>query len=248
MNRNKWILALVTLLLIGSAAIVLAKYKSIQRLGAPGVKTEPIAGTKNVNVILPAQVLDYTSELLEQSEIVTNVLPKDTSYGQRRYTAPDKLSVQVNVVLMGSDRTSLHKPDFCLEGAGWRIDQAATVQTTIPIEKPHHYELPVTKLLVTREFEDKGQKVTLSGVYVYWYVADGVLSGDPSGFGRMWSMSKTLVTTGILQRWAYITYFAVCPPGLEDETYARLKQLITASVPEFQLTPKPKTELAGSPP
>lgn len=248
MKRNTWMLVVATLLLIGSAAVVLARFKSIQRLGEPGVKTRPITGSKTVEVVLPEKVLDYTSEWMAQSEIVTNVLPKDTSYGQRFYSGPDEFRVQVNVVLMGEDRTSLHKPDFCLVGAGWQIDHAATMQTTIPVEKPRPYELPVTKLLVSREMEQNGQKVPLRGVYVYWYVADGALSGDASGFGRMWSMSKKLVTTGVLERWAYVTYFAVCPPGMEAAAYERMKQLIAASVPEFQLTPKPKTELAGGTP
>ena len=28
---------------------------------------------------------------------------------------------------MGMDRTSIHKPEFCLPGQGWRIDQKTTV-------------------------------------------------------------------------------------------------------------------------
>lgn len=244
MNRTKWILALVTVLMIVSAAGVLARFKAIQRLGEPGVKTRPIAGSKNLEVMLPEQVLDYTSKWMPQAEIVTNVLPKDTSFGQRLYRTPitpDKdFVVQASVVLMGSDRASLHKPDFCLEGAGWRIDHQATARTTIPIDKPHQYDLPVNKMLVTREVEENGQKYTVRGVYVYWYVTDGLLSGDPVGFGRMWPMAKTLLTTGVLQRWAYVTYFAYGPPGAEEEVYARMKKLIAASVPEFQLTPKPE--------
>jgi hypothetical protein len=49
-----------------------------------------------------------------------------------------------------------------------------------------------------------------------------------------------LLTTGVLQRWAYISYFAVCEPGQEDAAFERVKKLIVASVPEFQLAPKPK--------
>ncbi len=131
MKRNSWMLVVITLLLIGSAAAVLARFKSIQRLGEPAVKTQPIAGSKTVEVVLPEKVLDYTSEWMAQSEIVTNVLPKDTSYGQRYYSGPDEFRVQVNVVLMGEDRASLHKPDFCLVGAGWQIDHTATLQTKV---------------------------------------------------------------------------------------------------------------------
>ena len=70
MNRTKWIMGILVLLMLGSTAAVLAKYKSIQRLGEPGVKTTPIAGSKNVEVVLPERVLDFTSKKLEQGEVV----------------------------------------------------------------------------------------------------------------------------------------------------------------------------------
>jgi len=53
-------------------------------------------------------------------------------------------------------------------------------------------------------------------------------------------MARELLTTGVLQRWAYVTYFAVCLPGQEQATFERLEKIIASSVPEFQLTPKPR--------
>lgn len=234
MNRTKWILAVIAVLLIGSTAVLLARYKSMQRLGNPGVKTQPIANSKNLDVVLPEKVLDYTSEVIPQSEVVTNVLPKDTCYGQRRYTGSNSNSVQVNVVLMGEDRTSLHKPQFCLTGAGWTIN--STEVDIIRIEKPSPYDLKVIKLTVSGEFTQEGRQIKAGGVYVYWYVADGLLSADPTGSDRMWSMAKGLITEGVLQRWAYVTFFEACEPGREAETCERLRKLIAAAVPEFQLT------------
>lgn len=244
MNRTKYTLALVTVLLIGGAAAVLAKYKSMQRLGDPGVKTRAIAGSKNLEVVLPEQVLDFTSEWVQQSEIVTNVLPRDTSYGQRRYTAPDKFSATANVVLMGEDRTSLHKPQFCLTGAGWTITK--TEITSIPIKEPTEYDLPVIKLTASGTFSQDGREINVSGVYVYWYVCDHAISADPEGKDRMWSMARTLLASGVLERWAYISFFAYGAPGQEDAIYERMKQLIAATVPEFQLV-SGKSKTAASP-
>jgi hypothetical protein len=247
MNRKKLILALITVLMIGGTAGVLAKFKSFQRLGEPGVKTRPLADSPNLEVVLPQQVLDYTAQLLPVDAIVTNVLPRDTSYGHCRYTSADtNFSAQVTVVLMGSDRTSLHKPQFCLTGAGWTINQ--TEVDTIRMEKPVPYDLPVIKLTVSGQFNVEGRPVQAGGVYVYWYVADNALSATPSGSERMWSIARELVTTGILQRWAYVTYFSACAPGQEENTYERLKNLIAASVPEFQLTPKAGTAVAENHP
>lgn len=240
MTKQKWILAVVALLMIGGASGLLVRLKANQRLGAPGVKTEPIAGGRNLKVLLPVEVLDYTSEELPQGDVVTNTLPADTSYGQRRYVATDGSWLLLNVVLMGADRTSIHKPQYCLEGAGWSIDQSATTETTIPVNRPQAYELPVIKIISTRQFKDaSGQVATYRGLYVYWFVADGALSGDKSGAQRMWWMARNLLSTGVLQRWAYISCFAVCPPGQEDATFKRMKTFLVASVPEFQLVPKP---------
>lgn len=243
MNRSKWILGVITVLLIGSTAGVIAKFKSSQRLGEPGVKTRPLPGSQNLEVILPERVPGYTMDSLPVDAIVTNVLPRDTSYGHARYLAADSnFAAQVTVVLMGTDRTSLHKPQFCLTGAGWSINQ--TEVDTIRMEQPFAYDLPVIKLTVSGQFPVEGRTVQAAGVYVYWYVADDALSAAPSGSDRMWSIARELITTGVLQRWAYVSYFSYGPPGTEDQLYERQKKLITASVPEFQLAPKAGTQRA----
>ena len=107
------------------------------------------------------------------------------------------------------------------------------------MERPLNYELPVSRLLATREVESNGQRGLVRGVYLYWYVADGAMSGSALGLERMWWMARELLRTGVLQRWAYISCTAVCAPGQEEATTERMKQFITAAVPEFQLTPKP---------
>ena len=53
MNGKKLILAVIALLLMGSAAGVLAHLRTHQRLGAPGVKTQPTAGSERLEVLLP---------------------------------------------------------------------------------------------------------------------------------------------------------------------------------------------------
>ena len=228
MSKPKIILLLVALALMGGGAGVLFRMKTNQKLGSPGVKTEPLAGGRNLHVLLPERVLDYGSEEIQQEGIVTNTLPADTSYGQRRYIHQENANdwLQLTVVLMGTDRTSIHKPQFCLEGAGWKIDNAASQETKIPMERPQPYELPVINCSPRARFRTpSGQPVTLRGLYVYWFVADDALSGDMSGKERMWWMAKHLLQTGVLQRWAYVSCFAVCLPGQEEATFERIKTI-----------------------
>ena len=154
----------------------------------------------------------------------------------------------MNVVLMGKDRTSIHKPQFCLTGAGWNIDSGGSPETTVHLERPRPYDLPIIKLVATRLFPNAGgQPVPVRGVYVYWYVTDGALSGDMSGMQRIWWMTRELLRTGTLQRWAYVSCFSVCASGQEDATFERIKKFIAASVPEFQLTPKAGETAANNP-
>jgi hypothetical protein len=237
MNRRQLIIFVVALALMLGAAGVLAHCKSNRHLGAPGVKTEPIPGSVRLNVVLPEHVLDFKSEGVETDKMTLDTLPQDTSFGQRRYEAADGFQIAMNVVLMGSDRTSLHKPQFCLIGAGWRIDQTENITVRIP--RPQSYDLPVTKLTTSREVTSNGQTVPMRGVYLYWFVCDGAISGEDSGGQRMWWMAKELLRTGVLQRWAYVTCFAVCAPGQEAVTCKRMEQFLAAAVPDFQLTPKP---------
>ncbi len=79
-----------------------------------------------------------------------------------------------------------------------------------------------------------GENLPVRGIYVYWFVADAALTADH--LQRMWWMARDLVTTGTLQRWAYVSYLTMCSPGQEAAAFERLKQLIAAAAPEFQTT------------
>ncbi len=239
MNRQKWILLLMAFGLMGGTAVLLKRVGTDQRLAAPGIRTRPSAEPGRLEIELPEQVLDCKSETIPVDDITKGALPPDTSFGERRYDAPDGFSMMLNVVLMGSDRTSLHKPQFCLEGQGWQIDPLGTLTTNVSMQRPCAYELPLVRLVASRQASIEGQKQPVRCVYVYWFVADDALSASVSVFQRMWMMGSKLLRTGVLQRWAYISCLSVCKPGQEEATFERMKKLITAATPEFQLYPAP---------
>jgi hypothetical protein len=244
MNREKIVLALVVLTLIGTTAGVLAHAKSNQKLGAPGVRTGPLADSKNLEVLLPAVLPGYKSEIVPQAQIVVDMLPKDTSFGQRIYRGDDGFQMLANVVLMGSSRASIHKPQICLTAQGWKIDDALSHVEQLHLDRPLPYDLPVMRLVATKQEEVNGQMVTEQGVYVYWFVdADRI---TPQHVQRMLWTAGDILFTGVLDRWAYISYFSVCNSGQEAAAFERMKKLIAASVPEFQLVPGPKPAKAVS--
>jgi hypothetical protein len=234
MKHRKWLILFVALALMAGTVGALTQLRANQKLGQPGIKATPIPGSVMMKIDLPERVLDFTSSNVPEPEVVLGYLPKDTTYVERRYQAPDGVWATATIVLMGADRTSIHRPDYCLPGQGWTIDSKTAV--TIPIGGEHPYELQALKWIVHNSFKGPdGQKQEISGVYVFWFVAANEQTANYVQF--QYYLLRDLLLTSQLQRWAYISYFAVCAPGQEEDTFARMKKLIAASVPDFQLPP-----------
>lgn len=239
MNRKELQILVTVGALTAGALLFLVRAERTLKLGPPGVKLVAaplftvdgkIARTNSA--YLPNDIAGLTSSNLPLSEIELEVLPKDTTFGRKYYIDPsDGFQSSINVVLMGRDRTSIHKPQFCLTGQGWRIDKSEIVP--VHIQVPHPYDLQVMKLTSTKIFKSAGQSAPYRGLYAYWFVSAERLT--PSHSERMWWMAKDLLTTGVMPRWAYISYFAVCAPGQEDAAFARLSKFMAATIPQFQI-------------
>ncbi len=237
MKNQNWILFLVTLALIAAAAALLVRLKHHPQLGRPGIVATPIPGSLQMKIDLPAEVLAFTSTNVPEPKVALDYLPRDTSYAERIYTASDGFRVQGTIVLMGTDRTSIHNADYCLAGTGYNTKQKSI--TNIPVAGILSGQLPVSRWDLRGVFQQsEGPKMNLNGVYVFWFVADG--DETASHLEMMKKLAIHLLTTGVMQRWAYVSYFSECQPGQEDAAFDRMKKLIAASVPEFQLPPSKK--------
>lgn len=239
MMRSKPFLGGLVLVLIGAAALLLHHMKAKQHLGEAGVRIRPIADSDRMEILMPETLPAYTSDVLTNAEtVLERQLPKDTSFRCRIYTGTDKAWVQMTAVLMGTDRSSIHSPYICLTGQGWEIDEQHTTVEPIRMEQPVPYDLPVNKLVATKQFTDAdGKPRTVRGLYIYWYVDGDHITAD-SKLWMGWWMPRDLLLHGLLERWAYISVFEPCLPGQEAATYDHLKKFIASAVPEFQLVPK----------
>jgi hypothetical protein len=249
MNRKNIQVFIAFSVLVGLSAFFLARARANYVLGKPGLKVANIPTYATVNrqtniisptsVYLPERVLDYTSEVQHITSVELQMLPPDTEYGRRLYRATNTAPILLSVVLMGTDRTSIHKPQYCLIGAGQHIFHTEAI--TVPISKPHPYDLQMMKITTHAEQRTPQGVIPLRGLFLYWFVADGELTAHHGE--RMWLMGKNLLTRGLLQRWAYVAYWGMCSPGQEELLLARMKEFIAASVPEFQITTgKPSTQ------
>lgn len=242
MNRAQNILGALLLVIIAGTAVLLVHMKAHQRLGDPGVKTRPIADSKRLEVLLPENLPGYTSEILTNSEAtLQKFLSDDSSFRVRAYRSDDGYASELSVVLMGSDRTSIHNPEVCMPGQGWEINHALTRVEQIHMDQPVGYDLPVNRLTSTKVVQTAdGKSEKVSGIYVYWFV-DANHYTDKAWKWKAWYIPRDLMLNGILERWSYISCFSACLPGQEEATFERMKKLIALSVPEFQLVPRVKS-------
>jgi len=234
MSRKSFGILFSGLLVIALAATVLQRLKTSQRLGQPGLKVTQLAGSGKLRIDLPEALAGYASTLEEPTEIEVKSLPADTTFARRLFQGPDGFRNQLSVVMMGTDRTSIHKPEYCLESQGWHIVERQSA--TVHLDRPYPHDLPVRRFTSSALGKDaNGNEMRWSALYVFWFVADGHVTS--SHWERIKLMTWDLMTKGVLPRWAYVSCFAPCPPGREEETYRRIEAFLRLAVPEFQAPP-----------
>ena len=211
--------------------------KRNQMLGEPGVKLVPVAlldedgkEVRSRSIHLPETVTGFVSKAVPMQKLVLEWLPPDTLYGQRHYEAEDGFWIHAGAVLMGGDRTSIHQPQYCLTGQGFRIVDERAARIRLGGERG--YDLPIKRIVARGTFRGAdGQVVELTRLLVYWFVAKGSLTAEHDR--RMWEQAIRQLKTGELQRWAYITCFAPCEEGGEDAAFERIAGFIIEAAPEF---------------
>jgi hypothetical protein len=214
---------------------------------APAPKT---GGEAGVVMGLPYQVgpLDAFSENVSPAELY--ILPKDTTFARKTYGVPGSQRndrILCSIILSGSEKRSIHRPERCLPAQGWRIDGSQTV--TVPLDSG--LPLEVTALLLERPVTlEDGRPFTLRSYYLYWFVGKGITT--PYQFERILMTNWDLLFHRVNQRWAYVIVSANIskdwrPDGLDaDQTLEMLKQFIHDSVPYYMKSEMPSETAASN--
>jgi hypothetical protein len=239
MAPSRLIAGALALMMIAGTAVCLASLHSHESLSKPSVKTGIgllLKGDHNLvktqTVLLPETVLGSQSTNLSVAFLLG--LPSDTTFGRRYYPFPDGRDIALTVVLMGSDRSSIHNPLGCMAAQNWVVDKDEKI--SVPMDRPTKYDLPVERITMhTLQRLPNGQSVRLSGIYAYWFVSDEEVTSNL--LGLMSSIAKTLTHKGTVERWAYVSLFCPCIPGEEAVSFQRIQEFIQAATPEFQLLP-----------
>lgn len=125
-------------------------------------------------------------------------LPRDTVIFKKQYfhNADEDLTVYAGVVLSGSDRSSIHRPELCMPSQGHTIGSRELIR--IPLEGREPLDIMVLHL--SRRMPSG--RVVYS-YFAYWFVGKNVET--PHNLERMWLMASDRIFRNISHRWAYIS-------------------------------------------
>lgn len=226
-----WVIyAALAILLIGATIVFIQ--------ATPEPNASPKAG---VTLDLPEDVLDLVGIEQEVSTAELEILPDDTLFAKRAYAPvgsdPENLppgTIGCQIVLSGTDRRSIHRPEACLRGQGWTIENGGV----LPVTLADGSELDVMQLVINRPIEVGGEKRTLTSLYLYWFVSQ--TSTTPYHWERIAKTNVDLLLHNETHRWAYIivnmpVLKGFVPGGLnQEETLKLLTDFISEAAPQFQ--------------
>lgn len=193
---------------------------------------------------LPRVAGRFVGEPGKISQVESDTLPGDTEIMRMVYRTPDAAAqrdaVTVSIVLAGSQRRSIHRPEVCLTGQGWSLIDA----TTVPVDMGFGRTLQVRDLLIEKPvmFSD-GRRRSVRAHYAYWFVGTDVTT--PSHYDRVWLSTWDSVLRNVNHRWAYPSVLALITDDFEPveigqrkrdaaETLEMVKDLIRELAPHFQ--------------
>ena len=186
----------ILIAILGAGVLVPALTSDVTKVSEPGVKL--VDG----QLYLVDKVGDWTGgELGGLSEAEKNILPPDTEGARRLFKDKDGHELFCSVVLAGRDVTSIHRPELCLPGQGWSI-QDEYVQS-VPLATTTGGALEVMRMNATRSVPlPDGRTGHYSAVFVYWFVGKDRVTAYH--WQRILWTALDRVFHNTNHRWAYV--------------------------------------------
>ena len=188
---------------------------------------------------LPSQVGAFDGTPQEVSEAEKIILPPDTEFAKMLYADGDGDNVSAQIVLAGAERRSIHRPEVCLPGQGWKIKSSETLAIPLPSGKT----LPVTMLRIVRPIEAGGKPAELNSLFIYWFVGKDTVTS--SHLVRVLKTNLDVLMTNTNHRWAYVITSAPVLAGLtpngktKPETLKMLQDFIRKFAPDIMKSETP---------
>jgi len=194
-SRPSVLLLGVVVAILGVGVLLTAFTSNVTQATEPGVRL--VDG----QLFLPAEVGNWRGdEMTGLTKEERDVLPADTEGGRRMYQDAAGHEVYCSVVLAGRDVTSIHRPELCLTGQGWRW--AGVSVDSIPTAAAPGGVLRVMRLDAVHDVSLKnGQVGQAQSIFVYWFV--GKDRTTPYHWQRILWTTMDRVFHNRNHRWAY---------------------------------------------
>jgi hypothetical protein len=203
-NRFPWWRSALVLALVLVAVAMTFLGRGVNRPSEAGVMMD-----------LPDTVGAYLGFNEDATEAEKRILPPDTEFSKKRYIGGPVGEVSCEIVLSGSQKNSIHRPQVCLVGQGWTILQ----EWPVTIRLPDGRKQRVRVLTLSRQMGER----TAAGYFVYWFVGRDKTTDDH--LTRILYTSWDRLTRGVNHRWAYIIVSGMIPGGLDPQAPAAQRTL-----------------------
>jgi len=221
---TKQISIVVVILAVG--VLLTATTSDVAKISEPGVKLYP-DGTP----YLVGQAGDWAGgEKTGLTEDEQRLLPADTEGSRRLFRDGDGDELYCSIVLAGRDVTSIHRPELCLPGQGWKIQSEYT--ESIPVATAPGGVLSVMRMNASRPIRlaDGKTKEALS-VFAYWFVGKDRMT--PYHWQRIYWTAKDRVFYNTNHRWAYILIHLPIKGDVEEGTTTKSQDAAMKVVARF---------------
>lgn len=168
-------------------------------------------------------------ELLTMSLGERLVLPRDTLILKKQYVnrQDPEQAVFCSMVLSGKDRTSIHRPENCLDAQGNVIENSSIIN--VPLANGANLRVKV--LLLHKDYSNNRIRYSY---YAYFFI--GKDRTTPLHFERMFWMSWDRIFRNVAHRWAYIAVSGERNPTEEHDAYLdQIRDVISKLYPQISL-------------
>jgi EpsI family protein len=228
------VVALLLMAFAGGEMVFLARLSALPPRGAAGVR---LAADGENPVGLPTFLgTEWIGRDTEVTAIERSILPPDTGFSRKNYVglSDPARPVYLSIVLSGRDRTSIHRPELCLVGQGWTIEDSGGHWFAYP-SLLGGSGFPATVLHVRREVMTARGRIAVPQLVAYWFVSsDAVVA---THWQRLvhdaWNRLRHLRA----DRWAYVLMQTDATDG-EAAALARMQAVLDRTLPVFQSTPE----------
>ena len=141
---------------------------------------------------------DCGERLFNMARAEKEQLPDDTEFVKAAYTNDAGSRIFSSIVLSGTARDSIHRPQRCLKGQGNNLDGEYNLEVPLEGRDP----LTVRVIRASRTFRTVEGTVPYYTYYAYWFV--GQDRETPSHYARMFWLAWDRVVRSKANRWAYI--------------------------------------------